>query len=133
MAHVHYDLDQVERGIRSMYEAAPDDAIHHNPDVVAAFRRSIDVEVALTRWNLNEIMNCTPPEIAVEALACIMINLIMNRARAYSTGPGEPLFIDVFMPNVIDGVAYAVQAEEERGQARSAHSIPINPVMSGKA
>jgi len=133
MAHVHYDLEQTERGIRSMYDAAPDEAIHHVPAVAAAFRRPVDVEIALTRWNLNEIMNGTPPEIAVEALSCILVNLIMNRARAYNTGPGEPMFIDVFMPNLIDGVAFAVEAEQARGTARSEHSIPINPVMSGKA
>lgn len=131
MDHVHYDLDRVEAGIRHMFATVPADHIAEAPEAVAAFRRAADVEVALTRWYLSEIMYGTSASHTMDALMPLFTNLFLNRISAFSVDPGDPPLISQALPDLIERITIAYQNKEKNGL--SENSFPINPVMSGRA
>lgn len=132
MQHVHYDLDKIERDTRAMFANAPGEAIHHDPAVVDAFRRSADVEVAFGAWLLGEIMRGTDAEATMHAVECIMVNLIMNRMRNFGNDDdGAPPHV-LFMHRLVSAVFHALNVELERGRV-SDHGVNVSPVVSGQA
>lgn len=132
MQHVHYDLDKIERDTRAMFANAPGEAIHEDPAVVDAFRRSADVEVAFGAWLLGEIMRGTDAEATMHAVECIMVNLIMNRMRNFGDDDdGAPPHV-LFMHRLVSAVFNALNVELERGRV-SDHGVKVSPVVSGQA
>lgn len=129
MQHVHYDLDKVEKDIRTLYATAPSDNINDNPAVVDVFRRSVDVEVSFCRFTLGEIMGGTPPDIMLDALVCVFANLIINRMQSYQPDQfGNHPATEVAMR-----IAEAVIVNFEVREEPTAHSATVEPVVSGRA
>lgn len=132
MQHVHYDLDKVEADIRKLFREVPDDHISDNPQVAAAYRRSVECEIANTRWALNEMMNGTPPEVTLDAFTAIIVNQIMNRLDVFASDPGGPPVLLQFIPKLIDGLQEAYNQRVLEGY-KSGYGVDVAPVEGGHA
>lgn len=131
MKHVHYDLAKIEAATRNMFATAPSDSISDNADVVAAFRRSVDIEIACQKWALSEMMAGTTPDIFLSALEAIIVNLILNRMRGFDSDPDGGHVIYAFTENVFDGIANSVA--DGTFESKSGHAVSVKPVVSGNA
>lgn len=129
--HVHYDLNKIERGIRDLFASSRPDLIDENPEVVAAFRRSVDCEVAVTRFALSEMMRGTPPDILFTTLARVFTNLIMNRMEAFGANPGECSPLIGFVPLLMESLNDAYQSR--LNDPASVNGIEVKPEISGTA
>lgn len=131
MQYVHFDLQQIERDVRKMYATTPGEFIHPDPDVVAIFRQSADIEVAFVNWFFSNQMRGVPAHIQMEAIVHIVSTLIMNRVRSIASDNGDGPVLDFVMNGVIDTVSQAFASDRDNGP--SPHAIAVSAVTSGRA
>lgn len=137
MQKLHFDLDQIERHIREMYETADPTLFHPDQATAAMIKRSAGVQVALTQFIVNEIMAGTPSEVTFDALVCIHTTLIVNTVKHFQPNPGDqPMapaeaFADALMDQL--GHGYNRLEQQLSSGEDEATGIHIHAVMSGNA
>lgn len=131
MQHKHFDLEKIERDVRAMYANTPGSWIHPRPEVVEAFRKADDIEVAFVRWFFTNQMAGVDPLVQLEAIVSIFSTLIMNRVRSVSSDSGPEPVLDFIMNGIVETVSHAF--ENERINGVSEHAIAVSPVTSGRA
>ena len=128
MQHVHYDLAQIEAGTRRMYAEAPAGAISDEPKIEEIFKRSIEVEISMQRFVMNEIMRGEDPGMICAAFQTVMVNLIMNSATHFIPAGG------CIYCQLVTGIAEGIRNAHSDGEPISSGSgVPVIPVVSGQA
>ena len=130
--HVHFDIEPVIDRVRKMYASCPDTSFAADPAISAVVRRSVECEVALTRFTFEEINRGTDIGVLLEALVTIFTNLILNRMGSFNTDdPNVPpvvlYFIEKLIPELLDGW------ETRNDNGPSGHSVEVRAVDHGTA